>query len=49
VTLDDYIVTVFCLIDDHLTALQLDHVRQRGFAPQLYDSEVLRRPAVACR
>jgi Transposase DDE domain len=41
VTLDDYIVTVFCLIDDHLTALQLDHVRQRGFAPQLYDSEVL--------
>jgi len=40
-TLDDYLLTVFCLVDDQLTALHLDHVRQRGCAPQLADSEVL--------
>ena len=40
-TLDDYMLTVFCLVDDQLTTLHLDHVRQRGFAPQLADSEVL--------
>lgn len=40
-TLDDYMLTVFCLVDDQLKALHLDHVRQRGFAPQLSDSEVL--------
>jgi Transposase DDE domain len=40
-TLDDYILNVFCLVDDQLTALHLDHVRQRGFAPRLYDSEVV--------
>jgi hypothetical protein len=40
-TLDDYMLRVFCLIDDQLTALQLDHIRQRGFAPRLHDSEIL--------
>jgi hypothetical protein len=40
-TLDDYILTVFCLVDDQLTALHCDHLRQRGFAPLLHDSEVL--------
>jgi hypothetical protein len=40
-TLDDYILTVFCLVDDQLTALHLNHVRQHGFAPRLHDSEVL--------
>jgi hypothetical protein len=40
-TLDDYMLTVFCLVDDQLTTLHLDHVRQRGFAPRLPDSEVL--------
>src|SRR5437588_1641022 len=40
-TLDDYMLRVFCLIDDQLTALHLDHVRQRGCAPRLSDSEVL--------
>jgi Transposase DDE domain len=40
-TLDDYMLNVFCLVDDQLTALHLDHVRQRGFAPRLHDSEVL--------
>jgi hypothetical protein len=34
-------LTVFCLVDDQLAALHLDHIRQRGFAPQLHDSEVL--------
>jgi hypothetical protein len=37
-TLDDYLRTVFCLVDDQLTALHLHH---RGFAPLLHDSEVL--------
>ncbi len=40
-TLDDYMLHVFCVLDDHLTALHRDHVRQRGFAPLLHDSEVL--------
>ena len=40
-TLDDYILNVFCLVDDRLAALHLDHLRQRGFAPLLSDSEVL--------
>jgi Transposase DDE domain len=39
--LDDFILTVFCLVDDAMTELHLDHLRQRGFAPRLYDSEVL--------
>lgn len=40
-TLEDYILNVFCLVDDQLQALHLDQVRQRGFAPQLHDSEVV--------
>jgi len=40
-TLDDYILTVFCLVDDQMTALHLDHLRQRGFAPRLHESEGL--------
>jgi hypothetical protein len=40
-TLDDYMLAVFCLVDDQLTLLQLDHLRQRGFAPLLHDSEIL--------
>lgn len=40
-TLDDSMLTVFCLVDDQLTALHLDRLRQRGFAPLLHDSEVL--------
>jgi hypothetical protein len=37
-TLDDYILTVFCLVDDQLTALHLD---QSGFALLLYEREIL--------
>ena len=40
-TLDDFILTVFCLVDDQLTRLGLSNARQRGPAPLLYDSEVL--------
>jgi len=40
-TLDDYILTTFCLLDDLLTGLRLDDVRQRGPRPLLHDSEVL--------
>ncbi len=40
-TLDDYLLNVFCLVDDQLISLHLDHVRQRGFGPLLHDSEVL--------
>jgi hypothetical protein len=40
-TLDDFILTVFCLVDDSLRHLHLDGVRQRGPAPLLHDSEVL--------
>jgi hypothetical protein len=40
-TLDDYMLHVFCLVDDQLATLHLDHVRQRGFAPLLHDSEAL--------
>jgi len=34
-------LTVFCLVDDQLTTLHLVHLRRRGFAPELADSEVL--------
>jgi hypothetical protein len=40
-TLDDFILTVFCLVDDYLRQLHLDQVRQRGPDPLLYDSEVI--------
>jgi Transposase DDE domain len=41
VTLDDFILTVFCLVDDQLTRRGLSKARQRGPAPRLYDSAVL--------
>jgi hypothetical protein len=40
-TLDDYMLNVFCLVEDQLASLHLDQVRQRGFAPRLHNSEVL--------
>jgi len=36
VTLDDFILTVFCLVDDQLARLGLSDARQRGPAPLLY-------------
>jgi hypothetical protein len=40
--LEDFIITVFCWVEEHLEALIGDHrLRQRGFAPKLTDSEVI--------
>ncbi|MCB1820694.1 MAG: hypothetical protein KDI73_03810 [Candidatus Competibacteraceae bacterium] len=40
--LEDFIITVFCWVDEHLNALLGDHrLRERGFAPKLADSEVI--------
>jgi hypothetical protein len=40
--LEDFIITVFCWVDQHLNALLGDRrLRQRGFAPKLTDSEVI--------
>lgn len=40
--LEDFIITVFCWVDEHLKALLGDHRwRRRGFAPKLTDSEVI--------
>ncbi len=39
--LDDFIITVFCWVEEHLKALVGERrLRQRGFAPKLADSEV---------
>jgi len=41
-TIEDFVVVVYCLIDDVVTALQRRvRLRSRGFAPALRDSEVL--------
>jgi IS5 family transposase len=41
-TIQDFIVVVYCLIDDVVTALQIRYpFRTRGFAPALRDSEVI--------
>lgn len=40
-TLDDFILTVFCLVDDLLPQMNLQNVRQRGPAPKMHDSEIL--------
>ena len=40
--LDDFIITVFCLVDEALPRItEGQRVRQRGPAPTLYDSEVI--------
>ena len=41
----DFIITVFCLIDDECKALPKP-IRQRGFKPALSDSEVMTMEAV---
>ncbi len=40
-TTDDFILTVFCLVDDSLKELGLENVRARGPQPTLADSEVI--------
>ena len=40
--LEDFIITVFCWVEEHLNALVGERrLRQRGFAPKLTDSEVI--------
>lgn len=40
--LEDFIITVFCWVEDHLEILLGNRcLRQRGFAPKLADSEVI--------
>lgn len=40
--LEDFIIKVFCWVEEHLDSLIGDHrLRQRGFAPKLTDSEVI--------
>lgn len=40
--LEDFIITVFCLVEDHLQKILLDtKLRTRGFLPKLSDSEVI--------
>ena len=40
--LEDFIITVFCWVEEHRNALLGDHrLRQRGFAPKLSDGEVI--------
>ena len=46
--LEDFIITVFCWVEEHLNALLGDHrLRQRGFAPKLSDGEVITMEAVS--
>ena len=40
--LEDFIITVFCWVEEHLSAVIGDHrLRQRGFDPKLADTEVI--------
>jgi hypothetical protein len=40
-TPQEFLLVVFCLIDDQLKALNLGRLRRRGFQPKLADSEVI--------
>ena len=37
----EFLLVVFCLVDDALKTLGLGRLRSRGFAPKLADSEVI--------
>lgn len=40
--MDEFIIAVFCCVDDWLKALTAEHpIRCKGFAPALSDSEVI--------
>ncbi|WP_367608476.1 hypothetical protein [Legionella sp. W05-934-2] len=41
-SIEDFIITVFCLIDDEFKKIGYgDKLRTRGFEPKLSDSEVI--------
>lgn len=45
---EDFIIAAFCLVDDTLKSLFLDHkLRKRGFEPELSDSELITMEIVA--
>jgi hypothetical protein len=42
VPLEEFIIWIYCWVDDHLKEISRQHVlRQRGFAPALSDAEVI--------
>lgn len=47
-TIDEFIIAVFCCVDDWLKVITREHpVRRKGFAPALSDSEVMTMEIVA--
>lgn len=47
-TIEEFIIAVFCCVDDWLKAVIIEHpVRSKGFAPALSDSEVMTMEIVA--
>jgi hypothetical protein len=40
-SLSEFIISAFCIIDDEMQKLNLCHLRQRGFEPRLADSETI--------
>ncbi len=38
---EEFIIVVFCLVEDIIKALELPALRRRGFPPELSDSEVI--------
>lgn len=39
--IEDFLLIIYCLVDDEIKALNLGRLRQRGFPPKLSDSEVI--------
>jgi hypothetical protein len=47
-SIEDFIITVYCLVDEALNKLIEDqNLRQRGFKPSLSDGEVITMEVVA--
>ena len=38
---EEYIINVYCLVDEMLKKVVKNNIRQRGSAPKLYDAEVI--------
>jgi hypothetical protein len=39
--MEDFLLIIYCLVDDEIKGLNLGKLRQRGFGPRLSDSEVI--------
>jgi len=39
--IEDFLLIIYCLVDDEIKGLNLGKLRQRGFSPRLGDSEVI--------